>query len=190
QVLHLKEEPQAEQEKKPIQKVRPRPYKRRGVTISKATPVGTAHITMNDDDEGNPFEVFVEIGKAGSDIKAMSEALGRLMSLVLRLASPVSPRERVQEIVNQVRGIGGARHLGFGKDRVMSLPDAVGQALEEHYGVQSSGNGHAPLEGETSADANGKPSYPGADLCPQCGLAMFVRTEGCHTCLSCGHSEC
>lgn len=190
QVLHLKEESSAEKEKKPIQKVRPRPYKRRGVTISKATPVGTAHITMNDDEEGNPFEVFIEIGKAGSDIKAMSEAIGRLMSLVLRLASPVTPKERVQEIVNQIRGIGGARHLGFGKDRVMSLPDAVGQALEEHYGVQSNGNGHSLLEDEHPAAADGKPPYAGADLCPQCGLAVFVRTEGCHTCLSCGYSEC
>ncbi len=199
QVLNLKETAEEGGEagvpassKKPIQKVRPRPYKRRGVTISKATPVGTAHITMNDDDEGNPFEVFLEIGKAGSDIKAMAEAVGRLMSLVLRLASPVTPKERVQEIVNQIRGIGGARHLGFGKDRVMSLPDAVGQALEEHYGVHSNGNGssHSLLEDETPAAANGKPHYAGADLCPQCGLAVFVRTEGCHTCLSCGYSEC
>src|SRR5207253_4640616 len=52
-------------------KVRPRPYKRRGYTVSKATPSGTAHITMNEDEESQPFEVFLEIGKAGSDIKAM-----------------------------------------------------------------------------------------------------------------------
>src|SRR5262249_15454343 len=76
-------------------KVRPRPYKRRGYTVSKATPSGTAHITMNEDEEGQPFEVFLEIGKAGSDIKAMAEAMGRLMSLTLRMASSVSPVERV-----------------------------------------------------------------------------------------------
>src|SRR6185503_13114134 len=70
-------------------KVRPRPYKRRGYTVSKTTPSGTAHITMNEDEEGHPFEVFLEIGKAGSDIKAMAEAMGRLMSLILRMASPV-----------------------------------------------------------------------------------------------------
>src|SRR5262249_41684139 len=104
-------------------KVRPRPYKRRGYTVSKATPSGTAHITMNEDEEGQPFEVFLEIGKAGSDIKAMAEALGRLMSLTLRMASPVSPVERVREIVKQITGIGGARSYGFGKRRVLSLPD-------------------------------------------------------------------
>jgi ribonucleoside-diphosphate reductase alpha chain len=189
QVLNLKDAPDTK-EKKPIQKVRPRPYKRRGVTVSKATPVGTAHITMNDDDDDNPFEVFLEIGKAGSDIKAMAEAVGRLMSLLLRIASPVTPKERVQEIVNQIRGIGGARHLGFGKERVMSLPDAVGQALEEHYHVHTNGNGSSLLNGDEDSTTNGKSHFIAADLCPQCGLAVFVRSEGCHTCLSCGYSEC
>src|SRR5262249_5059361 len=124
-------------------KVRPRPYKRRGYTVSKATPSGTAHVTMNEDEEGHPFEVFLEIGKAGSDIKAMAEAMGRLMSLILRMASPVSPLERVREIVKQITGIGGARSYGFGKRRVLSLPDAVGQALAENYLNLSYGNEEA-----------------------------------------------
>jgi ribonucleoside-diphosphate reductase alpha chain len=164
-------------------KVRPRPYKRRGCTVSKATPSGTAHITMNDDEEGQPFEVFVEIGKAGSDIKAMAEAMGRLMSLILRMASPVSPVERVREIVNQITGIGGARSYGFGKRRVLSLPDAVGQALAENYlGVSySSEEDEREISAEQSASA---------DLCPNCGDAAFVRAEGCQTCYACGYSEC
>ncbi len=115
------------------EKVRPRPYRRFGVTYSKKTPVGTAHITMNDDQEGHPFEVFVDLGKAGSDIKAMAEALGRLLSLILRIKSPLTPLERIEEIVNQLKGIGGATSLGFGPDKVLSLPDAVGKVLEEHY---------------------------------------------------------
>ena len=196
QVLYLKEDGKETEEKKKEEtalqpvihepKVRPRPYKRRGVTVSRPTPIGTAHITMNDDNEGRPFEVFIEIGKAGSDIKAMAEAMGRLMSLILRLASPVSPLERVQEIVNQIKGIGGARSLGFGKDRVRSLPDAVALALEEHYGVSSEGNGSTSAHGETDT-GNGKIS---ADLCPGCGLATFVHEEGCMVCHSCGYSEC
>lgn len=115
------------------QKVRPRPYRRYGATFSKDTPSGTAHITMNDDDEGRPFEVFVDLGKAGSDIKAMAEAVGRLMSLVLRIRSPLAPIERIEEIVNQLKGIGGASSLGFGPHRILSLPDAIGKVLEEHY---------------------------------------------------------
>jgi ribonucleoside-diphosphate reductase alpha chain len=189
QVLNLKkEEPAPARPLTQMEKVRPRPDVCRGVTVKKPTPVGTAFITMNDDEDGQPFEVFVETGKTGSDIKAMAEAMGRLMSLVLRLASPLSPKEKVQQIVNQVRGIGGARSLGFGKDRVRSLPDAVAQALEEQYGVHANGNGHylAPAEGT----ANGHGHVVPTDLCPSCGVASFVHEEGCMTCHSCGYSEC
>ena len=73
------EQPPAEEEK-----VRPLPPKRHGMTMSKATPVGTTHITMNDDERGQPFEVFIDIGRGGSDLKAMSEAIGRLVSLLLQ----------------------------------------------------------------------------------------------------------
>lgn len=181
-------------------KVRPRPYKRRGYTVSKATPSGTAHITMNEDEEAQPFEVFLEIGKAGSDIKAMAEAMGRLMSLILRMASPVSPVERVREIVKQITGIGGARSYGFGKRRVLSLPDAVGQALAENYlnvtyGNEMDGQGSemgvetAPMAGEPKPKEMAIP-ITSADLCPTCGDSTFVRSEGCHTCFSCGYSEC
>ncbi|MEW6210099.1 MAG: LAGLIDADG family homing endonuclease [Acidobacteriota bacterium] len=177
-------------------KVRPRPYKRRGYTVSKATPSGTAHITMNEDEEGQPFEVFVEIGKAGSDIKAMAEAMGRLMSLVLRMASPVSPIERVREIVKQITGIGGARSYGFGKRRVLSLPDAVGQALAENYMGVASGSEEAGQGAEMGVEiAQSKQKEidmhsASADLCPTCGDSAFVRVEGCQTCYACGYSEC
>jgi ribonucleoside-diphosphate reductase alpha chain len=179
-------------------KVRPRPYKRRGYTVSKTTPSGTAHITMNEDEDGHPFEVFLEIGKAGSDIKAMAEAMGRLMSLILRMASPVSPVERVREIVKQITGIGGARSLGFGKRRVLSLPDGVGQALAENYlgvsyGNESDGQG-SQMGVEAAAVAEKKAqaaiAAASADLCPNCGDSTFVRVEGCQTCYACGYSEC
>ena len=170
-------------------KVRPRPYKRHGVTVSQRTPSGTAHITMNNDELEQPFEVFVEIGKGGSDIKAMAEAMGRLMSLLLRLASPVTPIEKVQEMVNQIRGIGGARSFGFGKDKVLSLPDAVGKALEEHYGVQGYDN-HINSNSESPVPEIEHPHGVAADICPICGHAAFVRQEGCMSCHACGHSEC
>lgn len=193
QVLNLKkDEPAPARPLSPMEKVRPRPEICRGVTMKKATPVGTAFVTMNDDEAGQPFEVFVETGKTGSDIKAMAEAMGRLLSLVLRLASPLTPKEKVQQIVNQLRGIGGARTLGFGKERVRSLPDAVAQALEEQYGVQANGNGHHPALEESAARENGRSDAHAAptDLCPSCGVAAFVHEEGCMTCHSCGYSEC
>ena len=170
-------------------KVRPRPRLTRGTTIKKQSPLGSLYVTINNDDEGEPLEVFITAGKAGSDVTSMADALGRLASLVLRVASPVEPHERLEEIISQLKGIGGARSTGFGKDRVRSLPDAVAQALEECCTPPDG----QPVEVET---ANGHvqvqlalPSVR-ADLCPQCGEAAFVHEEGCMHCNACGYSQC
>ncbi|HXC61953.1 MAG TPA: vitamin B12-dependent ribonucleotide reductase [Nitrospiria bacterium] len=170
-------------------KVKPRPYKRVGATMSKATPFGTAHITMNDDEEG-PAEVFITIGKAGSDVMAMAEGYGRSISLYLRTESILSRVEKVKEYVSQLRGIGGSRSVGFGDARVASLPDAIARAMAEHWlidvqtPVLSSGDGLVNENG-----GNGSPKLTG-NLCPECGGMTLAREEGCQKCHSCGFSEC
>jgi ribonucleoside-diphosphate reductase alpha chain len=78
----------------------------------------------------SPFEVFINTAKAGSETAAVSEAIGRLISYTLRLASPVEPVKRLYEVLRQLQGIGGGRALGFGPNRVRSLADGVGQVLE------------------------------------------------------------
>jgi ribonucleoside-diphosphate reductase alpha chain len=169
---------------------KPRPAVLAGTTYRKTTPVGTAYITVNSNGEGKqqPFEVFINIAKAGSDTTALAEALGRLISLVLRLPSPLSAFERAQDIVGQLRGIGSGRATGFGPQRVMSLPDAVAQVLAEHVGL----SGTEPLPGLPDLDheAHQLPLFSGADLCPECGQATFVMEEGCKKCHACGFSEC
>ena len=102
-----------------------------GYTRNVKAPEGTANITINSDEEG-PLEVFVAVGRAGADIAALAEALGRLISLTLRLPSDMSPDDRLREVAGQLRGIGGSRSIGFGPERVLSLPDAVAQALVRH----------------------------------------------------------
>ena len=160
-------------------RVKPRPYKRVGVTLSKETPLGTVHITMNNDEEG-PAEVFMTIGKAGSDIMAMAESLGRSISLYLRTPAYLSRYEKVREEVEQLRGIGGARSVGFGEARVSSLADAIARAMDEHWlKSQDTGNGHEK-KGAFRLTGN---------LCPKCGVQM-AREEGCQKCYSCGYSEC
>ncbi len=164
-------------------KVKPRPRTVKGVTYRSETPLGTAFITVNQNGEGEPFEVFANVGKAGSDTSAVSEAIGRLISLMLRLPSPMSPRERVEQIVNQLSGIGGRRPMGFGKDRVRSLPDAIAQVLAEHIGLAEPGM-------QELLAARGKTTLKAGDMCPDCGLATLVYEEGCQKCYSCGFSEC
>ncbi|HEX9925620.1 MAG TPA: LAGLIDADG family homing endonuclease, partial [Anaerolineae bacterium] len=123
QVLNLKDEDQdrvADKAKAPEIKWRARPATLQGTTYRKNTPIGTAYITVNANGSGDsqPFEVFINVGKAGSDVAADAEGLGRLISMILRMPSPLSPEERVQDIVAQLRGIGSGRAQGFGKNRV------------------------------------------------------------------------
>jgi len=114
--------------------VKPRPHSLSGRTYRSETPIGTAFITVNETDDHEPFEVFVQVGKGGSDTMAVAEALGRLISLSLRLPSPMSPQRRLEEVISQLSRIGGAQPLGFGKGKVLSLPDALARTLAEHTG--------------------------------------------------------
>ncbi|MFQ5855918.1 MAG: hypothetical protein ACE5LU_09775, partial [Anaerolineae bacterium] len=164
---------------------KPRPRKLRGYTYKQATPLGTAYVNVTEDEEGHPFEVFLNVGKGGSDTSAAAEAIGRLISLVLRLPSPRSPEERLREVVAELSDIGGGRTLGFGAQRVASLPDGVAQALAEHLG-------HPPVSAPPlSSDpaGNGAASFTD-NYCPECGQATLVREEGCRKCHTCGFSEC
>lgn len=162
--------------------IRPRPHVLEGRTYRVNTPLGTAYITINSNGEGEPFEVFLNVGKAGSDTAAVAEAIGRLISLVLRVPSPLPARRRLQQVVKHLRGIGGSRPTGFGKDRVQSLPDGVAQALAEFLGLEE------PSERETPSTQ--LPLFPLGDLCPECGHATLVNEEGCRRCYTCGYSEC
>src|SRR5437667_405057 len=89
--------------------IKPRPHSLTGATYRMETPIGTAFITVNETENGEPFEVFVQVGKGGSDTMAVAEALGRLISLVLRLPSPFSARRRLEEVINQLSRIGGSQ---------------------------------------------------------------------------------
>ena len=114
--------------------VKPRPPVVAGSTYQVETPVGIAYVTVNTNGGNQPVELFVNVGKAGSDVTAMAEAMGRLISLMLRMASPLPAMERARKIAAELIGIGGARSLGFGENRVRSLPDAVAKVIDRHFG--------------------------------------------------------
>lgn len=172
---------------------RPRPAALCGTTYRKETPLGTAFVTVNINGGEFPFEVFLNVGKAGSDVASVSEALGRLISLVLRLPSPLDPNERLKQVIDQLAGIGGGRSLGFGVNRVRSLPDAVAQVLREHLNSNYEAveeEEPAPYVPPTEQLPLPISDHPIGDLCPDCGQAAFIPTEGCRKCYACGYSEC
>jgi ribonucleoside-diphosphate reductase alpha chain len=185
---------------------KPRPKRLPGYTYSIGTPLGKAFITINENGGRQPFEVFINTAKAGSETAAVSEAIGRLISFVLRLASPIVPRERLREVITQLEGIGGGHSMGFGPNRVRSLPDGVAQALTEYLEetnpamreaeIPHNGNGHSDLQ-ETMEIFSAatdllepQPQTRIGDLCPECGEAAVVNEEGCRKCYACGFSEC
>ncbi|OGE24722.1 ribonucleoside-diphosphate reductase [Candidatus Daviesbacteria bacterium RIFCSPHIGHO2_01_FULL_38_8] len=189
-----KEEPKQEQ-------IKPAPVHRpmilAGRTYKVATPVGEGFITINRDENGQPFEIFANIGKGGMHTMADAEALGRLISMTLRLAGD-KRREVAEKIVDQLRGIGGSSHIGFGKDRVMSLADAIAKVLAEDLSQSSVsepevlplGLTESPNGLHTNGLASKQQSLLQADLCPECGNSSFVMEEGCQKCYSCGYSKC
>ncbi|WP_303774244.1 adenosylcobalamin-dependent ribonucleoside-diphosphate reductase [Anaerolinea thermophila] len=179
---------------------KPRPQILPGYTLNIDTPLGKTFVTVNENGGGQPFEVFLNSAKAGSDTAAVSEAIGRLISYILRMASPIPPIDRLREVIHQLSGIGGGRSLGFGPNRVRSLPDGIAQALEHYYEMWQ--ERHASPGGREEIPQNGNgmhmespasaplPLFKIGDLCPECGQASVVNEEGCRKCYSCGYSEC
>ncbi len=190
QVLNLGTHNGEKKEEKPVVAavIAERPVKVEGATYKIDTPLGHAFITINQDENGNPFELFVTIGKAGSEVSAMAEALGRLISTNFRFGNHLPAKERAKEIMEQLRGIGGGRSVGFGPNKIRSLPDAVGRAIGMHFGFGVYTN-------KVEEDVNVEASAPAAisktgDICPSCGDPALVFEEGCAKCHACGHSEC
>jgi ribonucleoside-diphosphate reductase alpha chain len=77
-----------------------RPHVLPSQTTRIATALGTAFVTISRDSSHQPMEVFVSVGKAGSETFAAAEALGRLVSLALRLDSSVPRSARARSRLN------------------------------------------------------------------------------------------
>lgn len=179
---------------------RSRPDLLRGTTRRIQSPLGDLYVTITEDDKGQPFEVFMSLGKAGGPLMADVEAIGRLISLALRSGVPA------MAIYRQLRGISSDRATGLGPHKVLSVPDAVGIALEkyilEKQGVQqellNTGEFPVGVAGMPAPAAvvydntqmmlgGGHEALPGA--CPDCGSQLEM-AEGCMKCHVCGFSEC
>jgi len=199
---------------------RSRPDKLRGTTIRKETPLGVMFVNITEDEKGQPFEVFVNLGKAGGSAMADTEAMGRLISLALRSGIPIT------EVHRQLRGISSDRAVGLGPNKVLSVPDAIGIAIEEWHrdrvtGVQQelmppTPAGGTPVVGSAPGEMTTSMTHqvpaamrPQGNAAAEAELAFglhrsseaFIGTcpdcgsqmeyaEGCVKCHVCGFSEC
>ncbi|HVA85571.1 MAG TPA: adenosylcobalamin-dependent ribonucleoside-diphosphate reductase [Candidatus Saccharimonadales bacterium] len=175
--------------------LRPRPRVLAGATYRAPTPVGTVFVTINGDDK-DLAEVFVTVGRAGSDVAADAEAIGRLISLAFRIPSSLSTDNLAEAVIDQLSGIGGSSSLGFGGERVRSLADGVAKVLRQHLTMRATGGlekavGDAGRSGEVERIRDAVPRVrPSGDFCPRCGQGLVVHEEGCQKCHACGYSAC
>jgi ribonucleoside-diphosphate reductase alpha chain len=146
-----------------------RPETLEGFTTRIKTGLGRLYVTVTEFN-GLPFEVFATIGKSGRSTTAKTEAIGRLVSLALRNGIGVD------EIVEQLKGIGGEHPIFQNGGLVLSIPDAIGHVLEGRYLTNKDNKGG---QGNTLMGA----------ACPECGQTISFE-EGCQKCHFCGFTKC
>ncbi|MEA2054726.1 MAG: vitamin B12-dependent ribonucleotide reductase [Candidatus Thermoplasmatota archaeon] len=165
-----------------VTKPKPRPVIVYGVTRKMSTGCGNLYVTMNEDEEGL-FEVFARLGKAGGCADAQLEAIGRLISLSLRSGV------KTDAIIKQLKGIRCPSPLLARGGAILSCPDAVAKALDEHFKGK-----RLPETPRLSNFEIKKVPYIHAPIgpvgvCPDCGSPMIYE-EGCRICKNCGYSTC
>lgn len=164
-----------------------RPIEVEGVTREIRTGCGKLYVTVNSLND-KPFEVFANMGKAGGCASAQAEALGRMVSLILRCGGSVD------RIVKQLIGINCHQPYGMGKAKVRSCADGIAQVLRPYLtgGLEIPDPAVGDDEGEgyeapaVKGQVGGSVDHCGG--CPECGSQIRYE-EGCRKC-TCGWSEC
>jgi len=175
---------------------RPRPNVTFGTTTKIATGCGNLYVTINEDELGTPFEVFMSMGKAGGCAMSQLEALGRLLSLALRSGIDTN------SIIEQLRGIRCPSPSWEKGGRIFSCSDAIARVIERRMQEQkkppvdlsdhNTGQQASPptqKEGGGLAKATRTKTENVVGVCPDCGGSLW-HVEGCMVCKSCGYSKC
>lgn len=192
QVLNIeKKEEEKDDKKEDVKEQKPtlkkRGYVLDGRTYKYKTPVGTTYVTINVDEDNKPAEIFINVGKAGSTVSAMAEAVGRASSLFLRFG--VLPnQDNARLLMEHFSGIGGGEQVtGFGFKKAESIPDAVARAIREFL---DEGNLSEYVENVQQTIEINQVDTKNMDICPQCSNFSMINEEGCRHCINCGYSRC
>ena len=168
------------------------PRARPAALFGRIVRVRTAHenlyVTISVDDHGKPFEVFTNLGKAGSCDSANLEALSRMISLGLRAG--IDP----ESIVEHLQGISCCPSWDSGV-LIKSAPDAVAHVLADHLedagAISSSDSAIQPSLLTPPSKTQPQNGYVGRlPACPKCSSDQMIRHEGCFVCMRCQFSKC
>jgi ribonucleoside-diphosphate reductase alpha chain len=132
-----------------------------------------AYITVSFDKEGNLREVFVNVGKAGTTLNSMFQAVGRIISVGLRHDASLA-----EKFIKTLKGIEMGEFYRCGELRAKGLPDMIAKVMEDAVKRRK--------KGEVGGDNERKVG----DLCPQCGELSVVREGNCMSCERCGFTMC
>lgn len=172
---------------------------------------GQVEVYLTYEDEGLQC-LWVTVGKSGTEVQSLCEAIARLINLLLAQQVPIL------DIAKQIRGIRGADSEGLGPNRIMGLADLIGKVLQEApTGVALASAAPAHEKSDTSSapmssngNGNGYSSEtPSTDIlqaeiwttltdhdhaasvCPECGAELH-QVNGCSggACVVCGYSSC
>ena len=148
---------------------KPRPEKVGGLTVKQTTPFLNLYTTVNRDMKSEElYEIFFAIGKSGTDVNAMAEGYGRLISLLFKLGVSL------EKIIEQLDGIGGRTQAFEKGGTIDSFPDAVAKSARKY--LEQIG-----ISGEN--DKSKKDPIKSGNLCPRCGSPL-IKQEGCEKCSS------
>lgn len=174
--------------------IRPRPTEAVGKMFVVPTHFGKMTLDVHMDDEGEPFEIIVNVGAVGSDLMADAVGMGMLVSKMLRLRSDVPVRERIEIVIDTLKNIGGSGSYGFGPNRVTSLASAIAKGLQRFLAWKDANGKLAQVPAEQApppqAQMMGAQVDTPVDPCPECGSFALAIGEGCATCHNCGYSKC
>jgi ribonucleoside-diphosphate reductase alpha chain len=174
---------------------RPRPEVINGTTTKVATGCGNLYVTINRDEEGRPFELFTQMGKAGGCAASQLEAVGRLVSLAFRTGI------EVKAIIEQLRNIRCPSPSWEKGQRIFSCADAIARVIEKRLVSDEAANISLQIpQVEVAMKHSYSDEVPStADdfqlhgdivgVCPDCGGALR-HEEGCVKCQACGFSKC
>lgn len=161
---------------------RQRPAVTTGITERINTGEGKIYVTINEDEYGI-CEVFSTIGKSGGNAAAQSEAISRLISLVL--SSGVDP----QEVISELKGISGPSPVWENGELILSTPDAIGKAMER-YLQRKAGQPLEAVAPENMPSSSVESREPKTlTTCPECGATVSYESS-CLMCKHCGWSKC
>jgi len=163
--------------------------------------------------------IWITVGKSGTEVQSLCEAIARLINLLLAKQVPIA------EISREIRGIRGADSEGLGPNRILGLADLTGKVLQEAPAQwQAIANREPMLPDEPPAPSGPDPEQPiapdltltpalasssnslekietswqsvespsgSSTLCPECG-AELSQVNGCKggACIVCGYSSC